>query len=229
MASDETPTSGRRLRDFRIRLSVRLDQIIPLLDGFKLLEVLQRAGYMILAPPQRRPLVRGTGLGFTGTIAQKGENVIDGNTDRGILGVEGPSFESVNQGFEELRKITNEGLGFDIEEVARFYEVIEQFDVEALKNPLEIMIKAYGDSGILKMINNILEQETSLFSFRFVPRGKTPHQEEWFDITIEPDLITPTTVYAVNAVYRSADRLKVETFGSELLSKILRFINEIEK
>jgi hypothetical protein len=219
----------KKIKDFRIRLSVRLEQIIPLLDGFKLLEALQRAGYMPLIPPQHRPLAHGVNLRFEGLIARKGENVVDGNTDRGVLGVEGPSFESVVKCFEELRNLVNEDLGFDIEEVALFYEVIAQFSIETLINPLETIRKAYGDSGLITTISNIIGQETSLFSFRFVPRGRTPNQVEWFDIIIEPDLIKPTNIYTVYAIYRSADRSKINKIGNELVSKLLRFIDEIEK
>jgi len=229
VTTDETLTPERKLEDVRIRLSVRLNYIIFPIDGFKLIDAFRRAGYVLLTPPPPRPIVRGAMLEFRGPIAQKGENIIDGNFDRGFLGVEGSSYESAIRGFDELGELIKGNFGIDLDEGARFYEIIAKFDVDSVKNPLEAVGRVCGDDGLMAAINNILEQETSIFSVRFTPKGRVPNHEEWFDITIEPDLIKPTTTYAILVIYRSADRSKVEKFGEGLDSKILRLIDEIER
>jgi len=230
MAPNGISVPERKFKDVRIRLSVRLNQIIFPIDGFELIDAFRRGGYILLtSPPPLRPLARGAMLEFRGPIAQKGENIIDGNSDRGFLGVEGPSYESAIRGFNELKELIKGNFGIDFDEGARFYEIIAKFDVDTVKNPLEAVSRVFGDNGLMATIDNILEQETSIFSLRFTPKGRIPNQEEWFDITIEPDLIKPTTTYAILLIYRGADRSKVEKFGEGLESKILRLIDEIER
>lgn len=219
----------RKFRNIDFRCSVRPNYIIFPIDGFELINALERAGYTIRVPiplkPSPVPSVR---LSFAGTLAQKGEIMVDGNAERGYLGVTGKSYASAIRGLSEVKEIVKEALKVDLNEGVRFHEIMAHFDLDSEQCPLEKIAQVFSGNEFLRKVDSILEQETSFFTLRFVSRGKVPNQEEWLDITIEPDLIKATTSYSISAVYRSADVSKFEKFGEQLESRILKLIDEIE-
>ncbi|MCP8316889.1 MAG: hypothetical protein H3Z51_08540 [archaeon] len=97
-----------------------------------------------------------------------------------------------------------------------------------MKNPLESISDMFQRNYLVSNIGKILEQDLSMFTLRFVTRGKVPNQDEWFDITIEPDILMPTQRYAISIVFRSKDKSVVERFGEKLESNLLKIIETIE-
>ena len=218
----------KKLLNANVRASIRCNYIFFPVEGWDLLTTLAKAGYTLLVPSLSKP-PRGVKIGFTGGLARKAENTIDGNDGRGFLGVSGPSFASAMHGLEELLNLIKTNIGIDLTEQARFYEVIGHFDIETDKNPLERLGRTIANDEVSKAFNLLFGYSPSLFSLRLVPQGKVPNQEEWFDITIEPDLIRTMSRYNVTVVFRSADKSKADAFGHDLEAKILSLIDAIEK
>ena len=55
-----------------------------------------------------------------------------------------------------------------------------------------------------------------------------PNQEEWLDITIEPDLIKPDSTYNIAVIFRSSQKKKVQQFGKDLETRLSKTIGAIE-
>jgi len=218
----------KKLMNTNVRVAIRCNYLIFPVEGWDLLATLAKAGYAILGPLPSRP-PRGVRIGYAGGLARKAENIIDGNDERGFLGVSGPSFASAMRGLEELLQLIKTNMGIDLTEKSRFYEIIGHLDIETDKSPLERLGRAMGNEEISKTFNSIFGYSPSYFSLRLVPQGKVPNQEEWFDITIEPDLIKAMSRYNVSVVFRSADKSKVQAFGQDLEARILSLIDTIEK
>jgi len=223
-----TSATSRTFRNLQVRFSVRLNYVLFPIDGFELSELLSKSGY-IRAPMPSRPTQHRVTLGFTGPIAQKGGNLIDGDSSRGIFGVTGPSFSSVASTFDELITLIKNEVKIDIKEGVGFYEIIATLDLESVNNPLQKIAQIFENTEFINKAKSILNEDVSVFSFKFAKKGKIPNQEEWFDITIEPDLIKPLTTYKISIVYRSAEEITVRKFGEALESNISKLIDEIEK
>jgi len=218
----------RTFKNMSIRFSIRMSCVLAPFDTAELIDLLMRAGYTRIAPQTpmgRQPGIRFT---FTGSIARKGEIIIDVNDERGVLGATSPLPALTIQGLNELLQIVKTNLKADPESMAAFYELIGHVEVETQLNPLEKIGQVFEKSKAIEEFSKILGEDVSLFSLRLAPKGEIPNQTEWFDITIEPHLIQTTSTYSIAAVYRSRDKSKVQKFTEEFLSRITEILNVIE-
>lgn len=225
------PQEERQQRNFKnlnIRFSIRFNYLLFPFDVVDLIGQLSRAGYTSTIPPQPRFPGKKIRLGATGTIAQKGDIRIDINDQRGILGAESSSSEFAVKGLNEVLQIIRDNLNIDLNEMASFYELIAHFDIETHKNALEKIEQISEKSKYTKQFSELLNEDTADYSLRLVPRGRAPNQTEWFDVTIEPDVIRPFSSYSVVVVYRSKDKFKVEKFIQDLMQNMRSIIDIIE-
>jgi len=224
--NETTPAPIRRLQTLSFRFSLRLNDVLFPIDARELADALTEAGYA--TPPQIPPAKARMRIGFGGEIARKNGTVIDGNSDRGVLGVTAKSYDSASKCYDELKAIINDNLKINIEERSRFFEIIAEYKFESVKNPLESISKEFSETRILKDISDIFEHKTSMYSLRLASEGKIPNQEEWLDITIEPDIIKPDSIYNITVIFRSRQKTKVENFGKELEARLQKVIDAIE-
>lgn len=226
IATEVEAQKQRNFKNVSIRFSIRMNYVLSPLDSAELIDVVVKAGYARTAPlPPRRPT--GVRFGFTGTIAQKGETMIDINDERGFLGATGPSPASAIQGLNEVLQLVKTNLKVDLEGMAAFYEMIGNLEVETDVNPLEKIGQLSERNKSFEEFGKIMDEDVAPFSLKLIPKGKIPNQTEWFEITIKPDLIKPTT-YRITAVYRSKDKSKVQKFVNESMSKISKILDTIE-
>jgi hypothetical protein len=165
---------------------------------------------------------------FTGPIARKGDVILDVNDERGILGVASPLPASAIQGFNEVLQLIKANLKVDPEIMAGFYELIGQCEVESKINPITKFGQISEKIKIMEEFSKVIGKDASLFSLRLVPKGEIPNQAEWFDITIEPHLVHPTSIYNISVVYRSLDKSKVQKFTEEFFAKVTEILDVIE-
>lgn len=215
-----------KFRILRFRFSLRLKDVLFPIDGSELAEALARVGYSI--QPKLPPARARMRISFSGEIARKNGIAIDGNSDRGILGVTAKSYDSAMTAYDEVRAIISNELKIDIEERSRFFEIIAEYKFDSVKNPLASIGKAFGGTRTLKDMSDIFSHRTSMYSLRLVSEGKVPNQEEWLDITIEPDLIKPDSTYNIAVVFRSSQKKIVGQFGKDLETRLSRAIDAIE-
>jgi len=227
VATEVEVQKHRNFKNVSIRLSTRMNYVLFPFDTTELIDVLVKAGYTRTAPPPPFRRLKGARLGFTGTIARKGEIVIDINDERGFLGATSPSATSTIQGFDEVLQLAKTNLKVDLEGMAAFYEFIGNLEVETDLNALEKIGQLYEGNKPIEDFGKIMGEAVSHFSLRLAPKGENPNQTEWFDITIEPELIK-TSTYRISAIYRSKDKSKVQKFIEEFEVKISKILDIIE-
>jgi hypothetical protein len=227
----ETQTKTEKQRSFKnmsIRFSIRMTYVLPPLDTIELIDILVRTGYIRTAPPAPSGRQRGVQFAFTGSIARKGDTIVDVNDERGVIGISSPSPASTIQGFNEVFQLIKSNLKVDPESMASFYEFIGQCEVESEHNPLEKIGQISEKVRAVEEFGKVIGKNASLFSLRLAPKGETPNQTRWFDITIEPHLIHTTSVYTISVVYRSPDKPEVQKFVEEYLANITKILDIIE-
>ena len=224
--SEKVSIRKGKFRILRFRFSLRLNDVLFPVDGSELAEALTHIGYSV--QPKLPPAKARMRVSFAGEIARKNGTTIDGNSDRGILGVTAKSYDSAMATYDELRAIINNELKIDIEKRSRFFEIIAEYKFDSIKNPLKSICKTFGKTRPLKEISDILGHKTSMYSIRLVSEGKIPNQEEWLDITIDPDVIKPDSTYNIVVIFRSSQKGIVEQFGKDLEARLSKVIGTIE-
>jgi len=216
----------QELRILKFRFSLSLNDVLFPVDAREFADALSKNGYSI--PPGIPYAGAKARIKFAGPIAQKPEIVVDGNSDRGIIGVTAKSYESAIAAFNELRLILKDELNIDLDKRSRFFELIAEFKCYSDNDPLKSINKKFERNRTLRDMNEILEHNVSLFGLRLTSQGVVPNQEEWLDISIEPDIINPNSIYSISIIFRSSQRVVVEEFGKKLIPNLSLIINKIE-
>jgi len=218
----------RNFKNLSIRFSIRFNFLLFPFNIVELVEQLAKAGYTLTIPPPPKITAKNIRLSAKGNIAQKGDAIIDLDDERGVLGSTSSSPVFTLESFNEVLQLIEDNLDVDLDEVAAFYELIAHVSIETDKNPLEKMEQISEKSKHIKQFDKILHENISDYTLRLVPRGRVPNQTEWFDITIEPDVIKATSNYRVSVIYRSKDKAKVQNFTQDLIQNLTSIIDIIE-
>jgi hypothetical protein len=225
------PASRQRiLRAKSLRLAVRLGLVVFPIDSIGFLEGLSRKGFEILAkipPPSQIPFRAQVGIG--GTVARKGNSFVDINAEKEVLGVTGLSIEEAMATFADVSDVTKSDFGVDIEKDSRFFEILATFESDSDRSPIESVSRTLAESKLLSEVGEVLGEAVSPFSVRLVSKGRVPNQEEWVDITVEPSPVKPNRTYLISLIYRSAQKKNVWSFSKDLVSRISRVIDAVEK
>ncbi|MFQ6075411.1 MAG: hypothetical protein ACE5Z5_04665 [Candidatus Bathyarchaeia archaeon] len=195
---------------------VRLGYVLFPLEFRELRDVLARNGYELAGLPGPIP-PRPSRIGYGGEIARKDEYVVQIDSRECLVGISDKSIGTTFGAFRELTKVIKEGFGIDLNENVRYYDVVAHYNIDTGKKPVQEIDRVIEGNSYFPKFDKILGEPTSLFSVRLVPKGSIPNQEEWFDISIEPDILKPQ-IYHVGVVFRNPDR-----------EKSIRFINNLEK
>ena len=218
----------RKFRNTTIRFSLRFNYILFPFDVIELVKQLAKTGYKITIPPPPKITPKNIRLTAKGRIAQKGDTEIELNDERGILAATSSSPELAIKCMNEVLQLMKNNLKVNLDEMAFFYELIGSFDIETDKNPLEIIAKINENEEYIDQFSKVLGENISNYTLRLVPRGQVPNQTEWFDVTIEPDVIEATSTYRTQIIFRSKEKIKVENFTQNLMRNITGIINIIE-
>lgn len=215
---------------FSVRLGslffpLSLDDIKPGLDilGYSMTPALDRT---------RLPYAPGVRLSISGQIAENLEAKLSLRMDpeRGIVAIEGSDIEAVIKSFDELEKWVQENTSVDFAQERRFYEFI--FDgtisVGSERDPIRTISNLYSDSRTIEQFGDIIEAKVTNFGIRLVQKDRSPGEDEWLDIRVEPTVERPRSTYLANVVYRSPDKEKVIARANELLATLEQIIATIE-
>lgn len=214
----------------RLKISVRFNFILFPIDSIRLIESLKSNGFEILGKmpsPAEVPLKMRVHVG--GTVARKGNGLVDIDPDKQILGVAAPSIDETLSVFNELQQVIKHGLEIDIENRARFFELQATYTFDSDQSPIDNLSRFLSQSDLISEASAILDEDVSPFTLRLVSKGRIPNQEEWLDTTFEPSVVRPHRTYLISLVYRSAQRAKVLSFFKGIESKITGMIDLIEK
>lgn len=164
----------------------------------------------------------------SGPIAKKGNLIIDVNSDKGVIGVGGPSIPDAELAFNEIEKAVCDNFNVNPSVDVRFYEVLARLDYEEEGNNVLKNMKKIGNKALLTRLGDIIGKEPILYGIRLVPEGMVPNQEEWFDIIVQPHIYKPNRVYQISITYRSVDRNNVFTTFRNLENITSRIIKELQ-
>lgn len=188
-------------------------------------EALKKRGYIV---PPLPPLPRGPRIYISGHIAKKDDCTVSMDDSRKLIASEGSSIESVIKTLRELMVIAKEDFYVDLAEEADYLELTADLVVVSEKNPMESIGKIFKESKFMRRINEILNLDSSIFTFGIAPKGGTPANKNWLDIRLEPRITMPTRGYDIRIVYRDSDVSKVLKFAGEVNLKIEELIKEME-
>jgi hypothetical protein len=187
----------------------------------------ERKYKIIAAPPQGDPLLSGARIYVSGFIAStKSGCFIQLNESSKLIACEGTSADNVVATARDIIDLSKEVFKLDIPNDIDYSELTASEIVSENGNPLET-IKGFSGDGY-NVFNEILENETSGYSIRIIPKTGIPTDRKWFDISITPRFSTSEREYHIETVFRNAkDVESVLDFTSKLDEKIAAIITKI--
>ena len=222
-----TTTKGP-IKSARLRLSARYKYIIMPIDPLILVEKLREVGFSLPARMPRPP----AGTGFTyqpvGSIGQKGENSVELDLGKGIIGIEGAKSDEVIKDFQLTEKILSEEFSVDIENRTWFLVCIAEMTLPGHKSAIETARTQFAESKLFHEIGQIVGETPIQFGLRLASKSSQPLDENWLDFKIEP-LVNDARSYYVSVVYRNANRSKVYNFLTGLEDKVEKVIQTVER
>jgi len=192
------------------------------IDLYEVAEVLRGLGYTVTAPlpPTRRFKVS---IGGSGSIARKGNVVVDVNSDMMVIGVLAPEPEECISEFVMIEKAITSRIEA-LKEVY-FYELLAEIEVKSDVKPMEFMKKVSSRNVIVEELSKALGEPLFVFGYRLAREGTSPEESEWVDIEVIPSPARPRSSLYIAIVYRSKEREKVLEKGKN----IRNLINAIHK
>lgn len=226
----DTATYKEKTRIERFTFSVRLKGIFFPLAFSDVVQLVDRAGFTLVAPLKERPsLPPGGQLVVVGRIAEKGDLKFNLDPERGVINLEGKNIEDVLSEFNAIEDLARREFAVDFNKEQRFYEILADLTVNTDKDPIKTMSKLFSDSKSLSTFSAILEDGTGNYGVRLVRKGQDPNQEEWWEYRIEPLLTKSRNTYYSTVVYRSEDKDKVVKAAKELIERVAQLIIAMEQ
>jgi len=213
------------IRPQRYRLSLVLRTLFFPFTYPDVAESLKKRGYII---PPLPPLPRGPRIYIGGRIAMKDDCTVDIDDSRKLIASEGSSVQSTINTLKELMVTAKEDFYIDLDKETDYLELLADMVVVTEKNPIESIGKVFEENKYLKRVNEILNIDSSIFTFGVAIKGGNPASKNWLDIRLEPRITMPTRGYDVHIVYRDGDVSKVLEFASKVNLKIEELIKEME-
>ena len=219
--------SDVKLQALESTCRVRLAHVIFPLEFRDLRDVLARNGYELVALPGPIPPAP-TRIVYTGEIARKEQYTVHIDSSAGLVGVNGRSMTATYNAFEELSKIVMDNFGVSLGNNVHYHEIIAHYNARTGKNAILQIGRQFEDSALIHGLGKVLGKTTSMYSIRLAPKGDVPNQEEWYDISIDPDVLKPET-YHVGIIFRSPRKEEIASFAINLEETIGELLRTIEK
>lgn len=157
------------------------------------------------------------------TLGTKNDVRVELNHLAQALNVVGTKPESVTEIFTEITSIFSD-IGYELDKTSLFYEIIASIIIKSDDKPTDILNKSVNlDLGTLSL-NDL---DMNIIGMRIggenIEKGKT------FVLSIEPNVTSPSNRFLVKLQYRSRDIEIVKSFHSDLDSKIIGLISQMER
>jgi len=101
--------------------------------------------------------------------------------------------------------------------------------VKTGKNPVKVFGQYWAQFSKMQALNKILGCEVSNFGLRLSPINVEPNSADWFDVRVNPLIVSSTKCYYVNLVWRNRDINKAIKTFSKMDDTIANLILEVEK
>jgi len=196
---DKANNQGLDLRWVSLRLVERFMNVLYPIDIPMLLRLLPNIGYVV-------PKKSLKGIAELGeALAIKGNVELIMNQDNKTLGVEGREVSEVVDGFNELRNFWMEQLNPSPSAETHYIELGGEGIIKSHNNPTVVFGEFWARLEMMQKLSRIVGFDVVNFGLRLVPQNIDPNNTEWFDLRIQPQVISSANHYYVNIVWRSKD------------------------
>jgi hypothetical protein len=145
------------------------------------------------------------------------------------LGVEGRDVSELLGSFNELRRFWLEELKPSPEPQTFFAELYGQGVVKSVKNPNEVFTDFWASYEKVQKLSKIVGYDITNFGLRLTPKRIDPNNPDWFDLTLSPHVISSTSHYFLNIVWRDRkleDALKKFKTTEDVIDSVIK---EVER
>jgi len=197
------------------------------IDTSILIEKLGQIGFSL--PPRIPRPPAGTGISYqpVGSIGQKGQDSVDLDLGKGIIGVEGVDSADVVKDFKSVEQILSHDFLVDVEKRTWFLECIAEMSLTGRKSATETTRNLFPESKLFQQVGQTMGVMAVPFGLRLASKNSLPLDEDWFDFKLEPLVHNPRAYY-LSIVYRSANRNKVYDFLTGLEVKVEDVLRTVE-
>lgn len=208
------------------KYTVRLRGLFFPIDFRDMRKALEKHGYEL--SPIRGPIPgRPIRISFGGDIARKGESIVFLDTSESIISVRGDTLSETMKGIDEFSEVVQGELGIDLNSNVWYYEIGAHFLCVTEVHPIKELAKITEGNPFFAKFAEVLKREVSMFSVRLSPPNRIPNQEDWFDISVEQDILVPNA-YHIGVVFRNPQKTVTEEFAANLEDRLLMLIDIIE-
>lgn len=211
------------LRWISVRLVERFMNVLYPIEIPLLLRLLPNIGYVV---PQK--ILKGV-VEPGEALAVKGNVELIFNQDNKTLGVEGRDVSEVVEGFNELRSFWMEQFDPSPSAETHYVELGGQGIIKSHNNPTGVFSEFWARSEMMQKLSRTVGFDVVNFGLRLVPQNIDPNNTEWFDLRIQPQVISSANHYYINIVWRSKDMdTALNNFGkvNEIIGALIR---EVER
>lgn len=194
-----------------------------------LLRVLPEAGFVLAEGISRTYPLRARLIVQADEVASKGDFRLALNTERGYIGIGGPTPELATNEFVELKSFVHQRLGVDMDAKAAFHEFLCSGSIRGSRNPLDTFASLSQPLGALSNLQSLLGEAVALFGVRLSPPQQDPNQPDWTEIHIEPMVEQATQLYSFDVVFRRRNATPVIEFAKsfgESLGQLIKYLEQ---
>lgn len=157
------------------------------------------------------------------TLGTKNDVRVELNHLAQALNVVGTKPESVAEIFTEITSILPD-IGYELDKTSLFYEIIASIVIKSDDKPTDILNRSVNlNIGTLSLNDLDINIIGMKIGGENIERGKS------FVLSIEPNVTSPSSRFLIKLQYRSRDIEIVKAFHSDLDSKIIGLISQMER
>lgn len=220
---DKGKREGLYLQWVSLRVIERFINVLYPIDIPMLLRLLPNIGYVVPKKVLKGFVEPGEALAVKSNI----ELIL--NQDNKTLGVSGRDVSEVLEGFNELRSFWIEHLNPSPSAETHYIELGGEGIINSQNNPSGVFSEFWGRFDIMQKLSGIVGLDVTNFGLRLVPRNIEVNNTEWFDLRIQPQVISSANQYYINIVWRSKDMATAINNFKKVNETIGGVIREVER
>lgn len=157
------------------------------------------------------------------TLGTKNDVRVELNYLAQALNVVGTKPEIVTEIFTEITSILPD-IGYELDKTSLFYEIIASIVIKSDDKPTDILNKSVNVNIGTLSLNDL---DMNIIGMKI--GGENIEKGKSFVLSIEPNVTSPSSRFLVKLQYRSRDIEIVKSFHSDLDSKIIGLISQMER
>jgi hypothetical protein len=206
-----------------LRLSERFKNVLYPVDLPMLLRLLPNIGYIVNKKILKGVLEPGESFATKGNV----ELILDQSNK--TIGIEGREVTEVIDGFSELRGFWLEQLTPSPDAETHYLELVGQGIAKSANNPTRVFTAFWTQFDGIQRLTKVLGWNVANFGLRLVPENADPNNADWFDLRIQPSVISSANRYFIEIVWRNKDIETALNNFRKVNETVKAVIQEVEK